>query len=150
MDAVLRGAAIYLFLLVLFRFAGRRTFAEMTSFDFVLLLVIGEATQQALLGDDFSVINAFIVIITLIGIDILFSLAKSHLPKLDKIIEGQPMIVVEHGKPLLQRLKRARISVDDVLGAARELRGLEHIGQIKFAVLEPNGNISIIPEDEWR
>ena len=150
MDAVLRGAAIYLFLLVLFRLAGRRTFAEMTSFDFVLLLVIGEATQQALLGDDFSVVNAFIVIITLIGIDILFSLAKSHLPKLDKVIEGQPMIVVEHGKPLLQRLKRARISVDDVLGAARELRGLEHIGQIKFAVLEPNGNISIIPEDEWR
>ena len=150
MDAVLRGAAIYLFLLVLFRLAGRRTFAEMTSFDFVLLLVIGEATQQALLGDDFSVVNAFIVIITLIGIDILFSLAKSYMPKLDKVIEGQPMIVVEHGKPLLQRLKRARISVDDVLGAARELRGLEHIGQIKFAVLEPNGNISIIPEDEWR
>lgn len=150
MDAVLRGAAIYLFLLVLFRLAGRRTFAEMTSFDFVLLLVIGEATQQALLGDDFSVVNAFIVIITLISIDILFSLAKSYMPKLDRFIEGQPMIVVEHGKPLLQRLRRARISVDDVLGAARELRGLEHIRQIKFAVLEPNGNISIIPEDEWR
>ena len=150
MDAVLRGAAIYLFLLVLFRVAGRRTFAEMTSFDFVLLLVIGEATQQALLGDDFSVTNAFIVIVTLIGIDILFSMLKNHLPWLDKVVEGQPMIVVEHGKPFLQRLKRARISVDDVLGAARELRGLEHIGQIKFAVLEPNGNISIIPEDEWR
>ena len=150
MDAVLRGAAIYLFLLVLFRVAGRRTFAEMTSFDFVLLLVIGEATQQALLGDDFSVTNAFIVIITLIGIDILFSMLKNHLPWLDKVVEGQPMIVVEHGKPLLQRLERARINVDDVLGAARELRGLEHIGQIKFAVLEPNGNISIIPEDEWR
>lgn len=150
MDAVLRGAAIYLFLLVLFRVAGRRTFAEMTSFDFVLLLVIGEATQQALLGDDFSVTNAFIVIVTLIAIDVLFSLAKGYLPKLDKFIEGQPTIVVEHGKPLLQRLKRARVSVDDVLGAARELRGLEHIGQIKFAVLEPNGNISIIPEDEWR
>src|SRR5690606_21013945 len=150
MDAVLRGTAIYLFLLVLFRVAGRRTFAEMTSFDFVLLLVIGEATQQALLGDDFSVTNAFIVIVTLIAIDVLFSLAKGWLPKLDKIIEGQPTIVVEHGKPLLQRLKRARVSVDDVLGAARELRGLEHIGQIKFAVLEPNGKITVIPEDEWR
>ena len=94
MDAVLRGAAIYLFLLVLFRIAGRRTFSEMTSFDFVLLLVIGEATQQALLGDDFSVTNAFIVIITLIGIDILFSMLKNHLPWLDKVVEGQPMIVV--------------------------------------------------------
>lgn len=150
MDAVLRAAAIYLFLLVLFRIAGRRTFAEMTSFDFVLLLVIGEATQQALLGDDFSVTNAFIVIVALIAIDILFSLAQSHIPGLAKLISGEPMIVVEHGKPLLHRLKRARVSVDDVLGAARELRGLEHIGQIKFAVLEPNGAISIIPEDEWR
>lgn len=150
MDAVLRAAAIYFFLLILFRLAGRRTFAEMTSFDFVLLLVIGEATQQALLGDDFSVINAFIVIVALIAIDILFSLAQSTIPGLSKFINGEPMIVVEHGKPLLQRLKRARVSVDDVLGAARETRGLEHIGQIKFAVLEPNGAISIIPEDEWR
>jgi uncharacterized membrane protein YcaP (DUF421 family) len=150
MDAVLRAAAIYFFLLILFRLAGRRTFAEMTSFDFVLLLVIGEATQQALLGDDFSVINAFIVIVALIAIDILFSLAQSTIPGLSKFINGEPMIVVEHVKPLLKRLKRARVSVDDVLGAARETRGLEHIGQIKFAVLEPNGAISIIPEDEWR
>ena len=56
-DSVLRAAAIYLVLLVLFRVAGRRTLSEMTSFDFVLLLVIGEATQQALLGEDFSLIN---------------------------------------------------------------------------------------------
>jgi uncharacterized membrane protein YcaP (DUF421 family) len=73
MDSVLRAAAIYLVLLVLFRVAGRRTLSEMTSFDFVLLLVIGEATQQALLGEDFSLINAVLVIITLIMLDVLIS-----------------------------------------------------------------------------
>lgn len=150
MDAVARAAAIYLFLLVLFRIAGRRTFAQMTSFDFVLLLVIGEATQQALLGDDFSVTNAFIVIIGLVVIDILFSLAKNRLPWLDKLVEGVPMVVVENGRVLKERLARARISEEDVLGAARELRGLENLEQVKFAVLEPNGQITVIPKDEFR
>ena len=71
MDSVLRAAAIYLVLLVLFRVAGRRTLSEMTSFDFVLLLVIGEATQQALLGEDFSLIHVVLVIVTLIMLDVL-------------------------------------------------------------------------------
>lgn len=150
MDAVVRAAAIYIFLLVLFRIAGRRTLSQMTSFDFVLLLVIGEATQQALLGEDFSVTNAFIVILALVAIDILFSLAKSNFPKLDRIVEGVPMIVVENGRVLKERLARARISEDDVLGAARESRGLENLDQVKYAVLEANGQITVIPKDEWR
>jgi uncharacterized membrane protein YcaP (DUF421 family) len=72
-DSVLRAAAIYLVLLVLFRVAGRRTLSEITSFDFVLLLVIGEAIQQALLGEDFSLIHAVLVIVTLIMLDVLIS-----------------------------------------------------------------------------
>lgn len=150
MDAVLRAAAIYLFLLVLFRIAGRRTLAQMTSFDFVLLLVIGEATQQALLGDDFSVTNAYIVIGALIGIDILLSLAKNRLPWLDRAIEGVPMLIVENGLLLQQRIRRARVSEEDILGAARAAHGLETLEQIKYAVLEANGHITVIPKDEFR
>ncbi|WP_298720498.1 YetF domain-containing protein [uncultured Ferrovibrio sp.] len=150
MDIVLRAAAMYIFLLVVFRIAGRRTFSQMTSFDFVLLLVIGEATQQALLGDDFSVTNALIIIVSLIAIDIVFSLAKNRFPKLDRMVEGVPMIVVENGRVLKQRLERARISEDDVLEAARELWGLETLAQVKYAVLEANGHITVIPKEEWR
>lgn len=73
MDAVLRAAAIYFVLMVLFRVAGRRSLTDLTTFDFVLLLIIGEATQQALLGDDFSVTNAILIISTLIAIDVGFS-----------------------------------------------------------------------------
>lgn len=70
MDSVLRGVTIYTFLLFIFRIAGRRTLAQMTNFDLVLLLLIGESTQQGLLGNDFSITNAFLVVLTLVGLDI--------------------------------------------------------------------------------
>lgn len=76
MDSVLRAAAIYLVLMIVFKIAGRRSLAELTTFDLVLLMVIGEATQQALLGDDFLLTNVVLVIVTLIAIDIGFSLVK--------------------------------------------------------------------------
>ncbi|WP_295463332.1 YetF domain-containing protein [uncultured Pseudomonas sp.] len=146
MESVLRAAAIYVFLLVLFRITGRRALAEITTFDFVLLLVIGEATQQALLGDDFSVINAFVVIATLVLIDILLSLFKRRSPQVGRFLDGVPLIVVEYGKPLTQRLRKARLTEEDILEAARQSQGLERLEQIRFAVLEKNGQISVIPE----
>jgi uncharacterized membrane protein YcaP (DUF421 family) len=117
----------------------------MTSFDFVLLMLIGTATNRALLGEDFSLINALIVISTLIILDILMSLAKRDLPWFAKIVDALPMIVVDHGHVLHDRLRKARIDDDDVLVAARKHHGLEHMDEIKFAILEADGNISIIP-----
>lgn len=146
MESVLRAAALYAFLLVLFRITGRRALSEITTFDFVLLLVIGEATQQALLGDDFSVINAFVVIATLVLIDILLSLFKERSPRVGRFLDGVPLIVVEYGKPLTERLRKARLTEEDILEAARQSQGLERLEQIRFAVLEKNGQISLIPE----
>ncbi|MDK4199920.1 DUF421 domain-containing protein [Pseudomonas sp. HR1] len=146
MESVLRAAALYAFLLVLFRITGRRALSEITTFDFVLLLVIGEATQQALLGDDFSVINAFVVIATLVLIDILLSLFKESSPRVGRFLDGVPLIVVEYGKPLTERLRKARLTEEDILEAARQSQGLERLEQIRFAVLEKNGQISVIPE----
>jgi uncharacterized membrane protein YcaP (DUF421 family) len=148
MDAVFRAVAIYLFLLVLMRLSGRRTLAELTTFDFVLLLIIGEATQQALLGDDFSIINAFIVIVTLIAMDIVFGLLKSRFSGFAKLADGVPMIIVENGHPLRERMAKARVDIDDVLRAARETQGLERLDQVKYAVLEVSGGISIIPKKD--
>lgn len=148
MDAILRAAAIYLFLLVLFRLSGRRTLSQITTFDFVLLLIIGEATQQALLGDDFSVFNAFLVITALISMDIGFALFKARAPRLAKFADGVPMILVENGVPLHERMKRSRVGEDDILESARQLHGLERMDQIKFAVLEISGAISIIPAEK--
>src|SRR5690606_12768697 len=91
MDAVLSALAIYVFLLVVLRIGGKRTLGQTTTFDFVLVLIIAETTQQALLGDDFSVTNALLLIATLVGLDIALSLLKRKWPKLDRLIEGVPM-----------------------------------------------------------
>ena len=148
MDVVLRAAAIYFILLIIFKIAGRRTLGEITTFDFVLLLVIGEATQQALLGNDFSLINSFLAIVSLIAIDITLSLIKERSPSVAKLIDGVAMIVVEDGQLLHERVRKARLDEDDILTAARETHGLERLDQIKFAVLENNGKISIIPKEK--
>lgn len=145
MDSVLRAAAIYLVVLVVFRLAGRRTLSELTTFDFVLLLIIGEATQQALLGDDFSIANAALVIVSLVTFDIALSLLKNKSQWFAKLIDGEPMIIVEYGQLLERRVRKARIDENDILEAARHSQGLERIDQIKFAILEKDGKISIIP-----
>jgi len=145
MDSVLRAASVYLILLIIMRVAGKRTLAQVTVFDFILLLIIGEATQQALLGEDFSVINAAIVIGTLVLLDIALSILKMRSPKLDQIIDDSPVVIVDHGKLLRDRMDRARIDEQEILVAARELHGLERIEQIKYAVLERSGGISIVP-----
>lgn len=145
MDAVLRGVAVYVVLYLLFRVAGRRTLAEITTFDFVLLLIIGEATQQALLGEDFSLTNAFIIIVTLLFIDVLLALWKSRSTYADKVLEGVPTIIVENGRCLKDRMHKARVDEGDIMEAARRLQGLERIDQIKYAVIEINGGITIIP-----
>jgi uncharacterized membrane protein YcaP (DUF421 family) len=145
MDAVLRAAVIYGFLLVILRIAGERTMSSMTTFDFVLLLVIAEATQQGLIGDDFSLTKALLVITTLVGLDVGISFLKDRWPLLHKVIEGIPLVIVENGKPLVERMKRARVDESDVLQFARH-QGLERMEEIKFAVLERTGEISIVPK----
>ncbi|WLH70906.1 DUF421 domain-containing protein [Pseudomonas sp. FP2309] len=146
MDSVLRAVAIYLVLMILFKIAGRRSLAELTTFDLVLLMVIGEATQQALLGDDFSLTNAVLVIATLIAIDVGLSLLKQRSRRVARLLDGGPTIVVEHGKVLHERLRRARLDESDILEAARSAQGIVQISQIKFAIIERNGKISVIPD----
>lgn len=146
MDAVYRGAIVYILLLVIFRLAGRRTLAQMTTFDLILLLIISEATQNAMIGDDPSITNAMLVIISLVSLDIVLSLVKRWSPLAERWLEGKPMIIVEHGRSLTDLMKKARIDEADVMTAARDKHGLERMNQIKYAVLETNGQISIIPE----
>ena len=148
MDAVLRAAAIYVALLIVFRISGRRTLSEITTFDLILLLIVGEATQQALLGQDYSFTNAVLVIMTLVFIDIVISFVKSRSQKVQKVLEGVPTIIVENGRSLRERMRRARVNEDDVMEAARRLRGIERLDQIRYAVLEVNGGITVIPFDE--
>lgn len=145
MDSVFRGAAIYLILLVIVRVSGRRTMAQATPFDFVLLLIVAETTQQALLGDDFSITNAVILIVTLFGLDIGLSYMKRRSPRLDIAIDGKPTLLVHDGEIDHRALRKARMDVGDLMVAAREQHGLEGLSDIKHAVLEADAGVTIIP-----
>lgn len=145
METILRALAMYLFLLLIFRISGKRSLAQITSFDFVLLLVIGEASQQALIGKDYSIVTAMLAIATLMAVDIALSLIKDRAPKIERWLDDVPVIIVAHGKLLHERMQQERVDLDDVLAAARSLHGLQRLDQIQYAVLERNGRISIIP-----
>ena len=135
MDAVIRALAIYAFLLVLFRITGRRSLAQITTFDFVLLLIVSEATQQGLLGKDFSLTNAFLVILTLVGTDLALSLLSGRWPALNRWVNSLPLVLIQDGQPLDDRMNKARVDEEDILEKARQ-QGLEGMDQIKYAVLE--------------
>ena len=130
MNPVLRGLAIYLFVLILLRIMGKRSLSEATTFDVVLLLIISEVTQQALVGEDYSLTGAFILIVTLIGVDLIFNLLKENFPLFAKVTEGLPLVIVDEGKPLERRMKKSKVSEDDVLEAARTTFGLERMKDI--------------------
>lgn len=145
MDTIFRAFVLYLMLLVILRGSGKRSLAHITSFDFVLILILGESTQQALIGDDFSITTGVLLIASLVGIDMTLSFVKERFPRLSRWVEGTPLVIVEHGRPLVERMRRSRVDEEDVLAAARERLGLARMDQIEYAVLERSGGISIIP-----
>lgn len=145
MDMIVRPLTIYAFMLVIVRLSGRRTLASMTAFDFVLLLLIGQATQHALLGPNYSITNALVVIAALIGTDMAMSELKQRSPRVEKVIEGVPIVLIEDGRPQEESMATARVDTDDILEAARRTQGLSQLDQIRYAILERTGGISIIP-----
>jgi uncharacterized membrane protein YcaP (DUF421 family) len=147
MDAIARGLAVYLFLLLVFRLAGKRALVQITTFDFVILLIISEVVEEAMIDGDHSVTNSFLLILTLVGADVLLSLLTRDRPWLSKLVSGAPLVLVEKGRPIEERMHKSRVSEDDVLAAAREMQGLERMDQIKYAVLETDGKITIVPAE---
>jgi len=145
MESVLRATAVFVMLLIVLRLAGRRTMSEMTPFDFVLLLIIAETTQQALLSDDPSITNFLVVMIVLFTLDVVLTYVKRIAPFIDRVLDGVPTILVVDSEPDLEAMRKARVGIDDVLTAARQTHGLARLDQIRFAILESDGKLSIIP-----
>ena len=146
MSLVIRAALIYFILMLLMRVSGKRQFSELTAFDAILLLIISEAIQQALLGqDDFSLTAGIILVVTLVSIDIALSLVKQWWPKADLVLEGAPAVLLDNGDLIKVHMTRERVDEADILESARSSFGLERLDQIRYAILEKTGSISIIP-----
>ena len=108
MESIIRGLIVYVFLFIVFRIAGKRTLSEATAFDLVLLLIISETTQQAMVDNDHSIPNAVLLILTLVGADVLLSDFKQWLPWLEPVIDGSAVILVRDGEVLARRGSAAR------------------------------------------
>jgi len=147
MDSIFRAAGIYLLLLVVFRLAGNRAMAQMTAFDLILLLIISETVQQAMITQDYSMTNAMLLVVTLVAMDIVMSLWKHRSERLDKLIDGVPILIMANGQFYPDRMSRERVDESDILAAARAIHGLERLDQIKYAVIEASGGLSIIPKE---
>jgi uncharacterized membrane protein YcaP (DUF421 family) len=145
MEIVVRSAVLYFFLLFLFRAAGKRTLAQITVFDVVMLFVIGDVAGPAILAGDASLTGGALAVVTLVGIDIGLSVVKRSSKTIDRLVDGVPVVVVRDGRPDREAMRRERVDTDDVLAAARQSRGLDRIESIGAAVLERGGQISVIP-----
>ena len=148
MDSVIRGFAVYAFLLLIFRIAGKRTLNQITTFDVILLLIISESIQQAMIDSDNSMTNAFLLVVTLIGVDIALSVVKQRSKRIARLLDGTPILIIEDGQLHRDRMQKERIDEADILSSARELQGVERLDQIKYAVVEESGHITVIPKEK--
>ena len=147
MGSIVRVLVVYLFLHLLFRISGKRTLSEMTTFDLLVLLIISETTQQAMVDRDNSLTNGLLMIATLVGLDLLMAWLKQRSPKIEKLIDGVPLVVAEDGKMVESVAVKERVDEDDVLEAARSKQGVGRMADIRYAILERDGSISIIPRE---
>jgi uncharacterized membrane protein YcaP (DUF421 family) len=143
MDIVLRAAVAFVFIFGLTRIAGRRELSSLEPFDLILLVTIGDLVQQGVTQNDFSVTGLILAVGTITLLTVLVSWAGWRFQRLRPVLEGEPLIIVQEGEPILANLKRERLTVDEILAEARGQQ-IDSLDRIKWAVLETNGKISFI------
>ena len=143
MDIVLRAVAVFFFLFVLVRIIGRRELSSLQPFDLILIIILGDAVQQGLTQDDYSLTGAFLAIGTIAVLQVFVSWIGFRFPRARPVVEGTPIVVVQDGDVIEHNARRERLSVDEIRESAR-LQGIARLSDVKWAVLETNGQISFI------
>jgi uncharacterized membrane protein YcaP (DUF421 family) len=143
MDIALRGIVLYLFMLFMMRIIGRRELASLAPLDLILLIVLGDAIQQGLTQDDYSVTGALIAVSTIALMQVGVSFLTFRLPRLRHVVSGEPIVIVQDGKLLERNLRRERLTADDVAEEAR-MQQVKSLDEVKWGVLEPSGDMSFI------
>ncbi len=145
MDLVIRATFLFCFVYLLTRIVGKRELSSLEPFDLILLIVIGDAIQQGLTQDDYSVTGAVIVVGTFVMLQVLVSYLSYRFPTLRPALDGEPIVIVQDGKAIEKNMKRERLTLEEVLVEARGQQ-LSSLEEIQWAVLETSGKISIIPK----
>ncbi|MEP7214963.1 MAG: YetF domain-containing protein [Anaerolineaceae bacterium] len=143
-EIVLRSAVVYGALLVGLRLTGKRQIGQMAPFDLVVILLIANAVQNAMVGPDTSLLGGLISAGVLLGANIVVARSRDRIPGLRRAVEGQPAILVSGGKVIAKAIAEEQIDMDELEQAIRE-HGIEKLEDVRMAVLEVDGTISIVP-----
>jgi uncharacterized membrane protein YcaP (DUF421 family) len=143
MDLVLRAGVIFAFVFVLTRVIGKRELSSLQPFDLILLIILGDALQQGLTQDDYSLTGAVLVVGTIAVLQVLVSWVSYRFPSTRPIIDGEPLIILEDGRVIERNLKRERLTLEEIAEEARKNQ-IAHLADVRFAILETNGSISFI------
>src|ERR671919_841732 len=147
MDIALRATVIFLALYLLVRLMGKRELGQMTPFELIVLVVIGDLIQQGVTQNDFSLTGAIIAVSTIAFLALVMSWASYLWPRAERILEGEPRVIVRDGELLTGNLRRNRLTLSEIQSEMR-LAGIAHMRDVKWAILEPRGKISFIERGE--
>jgi len=143
MDIALRAIFIYVFIVFIMRVVGRRELSSLGPVDLVMLVVIGDAVQQGLTQDDYSLTGAVIAVSTIAAMQVLSSYLSFRFARARKVLEGHPVLVIQDGKLIDENLKRERMTADEVAEEMR-LQQIATFDEVQWAIVENNGSISFI------
>jgi len=141
MEIVFRALFIFGFLWFITRVAGRATLGELSTFELLLYVTMGDLVQQAITQQDYSVTSAVLAVGVFALLTVFISWVNMRVPRVRPLVHGVPVVLMESGEPLLDVLRSSRISLDDLMAAARN-EGIERFAEVRIAVLESNGRIS--------
>ena len=147
MELVIRATAVFWFLWLVVRGTGKRSLAELTPLDLLLIVVIGDFVQQGVTQEDMSVTGAAVAVSVFVIWTLVADAAVRRWPKASVALAGEPLVVLKDGEPLIGRLERERVTLDDLKEAAR-LEGFGDLEDIAFAVLETDGRFTFVPANK--
>jgi uncharacterized membrane protein YcaP (DUF421 family) len=147
MDVVFRALFVFGFLWVVTRISGRATIGELSTFQMLIYVTMGDLVQQAVTAQDYSVTSAVLAVGTFTVLTVGLSWVNSRYRRARPVTHGVPVVIVQSGVPLLDRMRTEALSLDDLMAAARE-NGLDQFSDIRLAVLEANGRISFFTDSE--
>jgi uncharacterized membrane protein YcaP (DUF421 family) len=140
-EIVIRAVVIFMFLWLITRIVGRSTLGEISTFQLIVFITMGDLVQQAVTQQDYSVTAAVLAVGTFALLTILISWVNQRWPRARPLTQGTPVVLVVDGEPQMQTLRRERMSIDDLYSDARQ-DGIERLSEVRLAVLETNGRVS--------
>jgi uncharacterized membrane protein YcaP (DUF421 family) len=147
MDIAIRAVVLYAFLIVVMRVTGRRELSALSAVDLVLLIVLGDAIQQGLTQDDYSVVGALIAVSTIAVMQVGSSYLSYRFRRVRRVLEGEPVVIIEDGTLLEANLRRERMKPEEVAEEMR-LQQIASFDEVAWGILERNGQISFIKKQQ--